>query len=149
MIRLFFTFTIIAILLFVTSCGNSERPISTDIVNNPKSASSKKEGSVPVLTFDKNEHDFGIAMQGERLSYSFKFTNTGKKDLIISQASASCGCTVADFPQTPIRPNGRGHVTIAFDTKGLKGLQTKSVIIFANTNPNQVNLRVSAMVDIP
>lgn len=147
--RLFFTFTITAFLLFLTSCGNTEKPISTDLVNNPKSASSTKEGDVPVLTFDKNEHDFGIAMQGERLSYSFKFTNTGKKDLIISQTSANCGCTVADFPQTPIHPNGKGHVTIVFDTKGLKGLQTKSVVVYANTNPNQVNLRVSAMVDIP
>lgn len=147
--RLFFTFTITAILLFLTSCDNSAKPISTDIVNNPKSASSTKEGDVPILTFDKNEHDFGIAMQGERLSYSFKFTNTGKKDLIISQASASCGCTVADFPQTPIRPNGKSHVTVAFDTKGLKGLQSKSVILYANTNPNQVSLKISAMVDIP
>ena len=147
--QLLFTFTITSILLFLSSCGNSEKPISTDVVNNPKSASSTKEGSVPMLTFDKNEHDFGIAMQGERLSYSFKFTNTGKKDLIISQTSASCGCTVADFPQTPIHPNGKGHVTIVFDTKGLKGLQTKSVVVYANTNPNQVNLRVSAMVDIP
>ncbi|MDD2345556.1 MAG: DUF1573 domain-containing protein [Bacteroidales bacterium] len=147
--QLLFTFTITSMLLFLSSCGNSEKPISTDVVNNPKSASSTKEGSVPMLTFDKNEHDFGIAMQGERLSYSFKFTNTGKKDLIISQTSASCGCTVADFPQTPIHPNGKGHVTIVFDTKGLKGLQTKSVVVYANTNPNQVNLRVSAMVDIP
>lgn len=147
--QLFFTFTITAILLFLTSCDNSEKPISTDIVNNPKSASSTKEGDVPILTFDNNEHDFGIAMQGERLSYSFKFTNTGKKDLIISQASASCGCTVADFPQTPIRPNGKSHVTVTFDTKGLKGLQSKSVILYANTNPNQVSLKISAMVDIP
>ncbi len=140
---------VVGSLFIFNSCGNAEKPISTDIVNNPKTASSDKEGDTPILTFEKNEHDFGIAMQGERLSYSFKFTNTGTKDLLISQTTASCGCTVADFPQTPIQPKGRGHITIVFDTKGLKGLQTKSITVFANTNPNQINLRVSAMVDIP
>jgi hypothetical protein len=143
------TFISFALLLLLISCGNSEKPISTDIVNNPKSASSSNDKESPILTFDKDEHNFGIAMQGERLSYSFKFTNTGKKDLIISQATASCGCTVADFPQTPIRPNGRGHVTIVFETKGLKGFQTKSITVFANTTPNFINLKVSAMVEIP
>lgn len=143
------TFISFALLLLLISCNNTEKPISTDIVNNPKSASSSNDKDSPVLTFEKEEHNFGVAMQGERLSYSFKFTNTGNKDLIISQASASCGCTVADFPQNPIRPNGKGHVTIVFDTKGLKGLQTKSVSVFANTNPNFVIIKVSAMVEIP
>jgi hypothetical protein len=135
--------------LLIVSCNNGDKPLSTDIVNNPKSASSNNDTDAPILTFDNNEHDFGVAMQGERLSYSFKFTNTGKKDLLISQATASCGCTVADFPQDPIRPNGRSHVTVVFDTKGLKGLQSKSITIFANTNPNNINIKISAMVEIP
>ena len=137
------------IMVALSSCGGQEKTISTDIVDNPKSANSSNSEDAPKIEFENSLHDFGNTMQGERLSYAFKFTNAGKKDLIISQASASCGCTVADFPQNPIAPGKEGYITVVFDTKGLKGYQSKSVTVFANTIPNQISLRITAMVEIP
>lgn len=146
----YFNLIIISFLVFaLSSCGNGEKTMSTELVSNPKSANSSDSEDAPAIKFDKNQHDFGNTMQGERLSYSFKFTNVGKKDLIISQASASCGCTVADFPQNPISPGGIGNITVVFDTKGLKGYQSKSITVFANTIPNQISLRITSMVEIP
>ncbi len=143
--------TIYILILFfaISSCGNQDKTINTDIVDNPKSANSSNSENAPKIEFENSEHDFGNTMQGERLSYAFKFTNVGKKDLIISQASASCGCTVADFPQDPIAPGKTGYITTVFDTKGLKGYQSKSITVFANTIPNQISLRITAMVEIP
>lgn len=137
------------IIIGLNSCGNGEKSVSTDLVNNPKSASSNNPEDAPSIKFENANHDFGKTMQGERLSYAFKFTNVGKKDLLISQASASCGCTVADFPQNPISPGGTGNITVVFDTKGLKGYQSKSINVFANTIPNQISLGITAMVEIP
>ncbi len=143
------SFIVTLLIIFaLSSCGNHEKTLSTDIVDNPKSANSSNSENAPKIEFENSEHDFGNTMQGERLSYAFKFTNVGKKDLIISQASASCGCTVADFPQDPIAPGKTGYITVVFDTKGLKGYQSKSVTVFANTIPNQISIRITAMVEI-
>ena len=53
----------------------------------------------PVIEFDKNNHDFGEISEGDIAETEFVFTNVGESDLIISDASGSCGCTVPDYPK--------------------------------------------------
>ena len=119
-----------SIAIIICSCGNNNERYSTDLVNNPASAeSNNKTTDVPVIKFEKTEHNFGKTVQGEKLSYSFKFTNSGKSDLIISQATASCGCTVAEFSQGPIKPGGEGVVSVSFNSEGRKGAQNKAVTV--------------------
>ena len=60
--------------------------------------------NAPVVKFEKEIYDFGVIEQGEKVTYDFKFTNTGKTPLIITDASATCGCTVPEFPKTPVKP---------------------------------------------
>jgi hypothetical protein len=36
----------------------------------------------PVMTFEKDTHDFGIIEEGELASYIFKFSNTGDSPLV-------------------------------------------------------------------
>jgi hypothetical protein len=71
-----------------------EDDIDSDIVNIPGDGS--KSGDLPVITFENENHNFGTITEGEKVSYAFKFKNTGKKDLVISSAKGSCGCTVAE-----------------------------------------------------
>ena len=52
-----------------------------------------------IMTFDKTVHDFGTINEGETVETTFTFTNTGKPDLIIVDARASCeGCIVLNYP---------------------------------------------------
>src|SRR5688500_16250965 len=102
---------LVASLLFVSCKQQEEKPkdtnISTDVVNNPSTASGTSEpGSLPVFTIEKETHDFGRITQGDKVSYSFKFKNTGGSDLVISSAQGSCGCTVPNYPRNPIAPGG-------------------------------------------
>ena len=39
-------------------------------------------------------YDFGKVLEGEVVEYSYRFKNEGTNPLIVSNASASCGCTV-------------------------------------------------------
>ena len=57
------------------------------------------DGKYPVMTFGKKEHNFGVINEGDKVETYFTFTNTGDADLIISNASGSCGCTVPDYPK--------------------------------------------------
>ena len=90
---------------------------------------------VAEMTFEKTVHNFGQITQGEKVEYSFKFTNTGSKDLLIQNAVSSCGCTVPDWPKEPVKPGESGYLKVVFDSHGKEGYTEKEISIKANTNP--------------
>ena len=117
-------------------------------VNNPNTAAPQDMASsenAPVMTFEKTEHDFGTITQEKKVSHTFQFTNTGKSPLIIQSASATCGCTVPEWPKEPIAPGESGKITVEFDPTGKVGQQAKQVTIRANTQPeiNQVTIKTN------
>jgi hypothetical protein len=138
-------------MLLFSSCGNGRSGdlLSGDVVNNPNSADGKHSGNLPVMEFEKDFHDFGRVIQGEKVSYSFKFTNTGNSDLIISKVSSTCGCTVPDFPKTPIGPGDTQKIEVRFDSENRRGFQNKSITVISNTQPNSQVLRIKAEVVLP
>lgn len=133
----------LVMLVFLFSCGNN----NTIEVNNPNTASGQGDmSSLPIFSFESEEHDFGKIVEGEKVSYSFKFKNTGKSNLIISDAKASCGCTVADYPRVPIKPGESGLIGVSFASEGRKGIQNKTITLVANTQPNTKVLTIKAEV---
>ena len=135
------------IILGLISCESSSTKISTDLVNNPSSAEGNKKSSVPAIKFEKTEHDFGKILQGEQVSYTFKFKNVGNAPLIISSIEKTCGCTTPEFTKTPVKPGESGKITMTYDSKGHKGFQNKRLIVKANTNPSETILRIKAQVE--
>lgn len=132
------------------SCENQDSKISTDLVNNSKTADGEAEtGELPAFTFEKTEHDFGKIIQGEKVTYSFKFENTGRTALLISKVSSSCGCTVSKYPKKPIQPGEVEYIVATFDSNHKKGIQNKTITILANTEPNRTVLRVKTQVILP
>ncbi len=130
--------------------NNEEEQISTEVIQNPKTANGKDEtGKLPILEFEETEHDFGKIIEGEIVTYGFKFKNTGKTDLLISTVSTSCGCTASEYPKHPIKKNKEGIIKITFNSKGRTGFQRKSAVVLANTQPNRTVLRIKAVVFNP
>jgi len=93
------------------------------------------EADAPKVQVEKAIYEFGEITQGEKVSYEFKFKNTGKTPLIITNASATCGCTVPEYPSNPIKPGEEGSIKVVFDSAGKLGLQDKVVTITSNANP--------------
>lgn len=150
--NLFTGICLIFLVSIITSCGgNSDKNmIPTDIVSNPNSASGEgNRGTLPKFEFKTLEHDFGNLIEGEVVSFSFKFKNVGGSDLIISQAKADCGCTVAKYTDTPVKPGNEGKVSITFNSNLKHGIQNKKVTLIANTQPNTKVLRIKATVVKP
>ncbi len=104
------------------------------------------DGKYPAMTFNKKEHDFGVINEGDKVETTFVFTNTGEADLIITNASGSCGCTVPEYPKEPIKPGKTGKMKVSFDSNGKPGMQQKSVNITANTASGRDVLTIKANV---
>lgn len=136
----------IAIIAF--SCSSEKGgKLPADIVTNPNSANGSSDLSdLPVIEFKVKEYDFGKLIQGEKVTYSFKFKNTGDSDLIISQVNTSCGCTVPDFTRDPIKPGEEERIKVSFDSKGRNGFQNKVITVLTNCQPNKTVLRIKAKI---
>jgi hypothetical protein len=83
----------------------------------------------------KNSFDFGQVKAGTKVTHEFEFKNNGTSPLIISDAKASCGCTVPDYPKAPIAPGETGKIKVVFDSSGRTGTQHKVVTVTSNAIP--------------
>ncbi len=151
----YFTYLLIISLsigsFLIQGCGQAaDKPLSTDVINNSKSAvETSEEGRAPNIFFTGIEHDFGKIIQGEKVSYNFKFINTGGSDLLISGVSTSCGCTVGKYPKSPVKSGEHGFIEVKFDSHKRKGIQRKTITVSSNSEPNKTTLRIKAEIVIP
>lgn len=93
--------------------------------------------NAPAIKFAVESFNFGKVTAGKKVNYEYAFTNTGKSPLVIQNATASCGCTVPDWPKKPILPGESGKIKVSFDSSNKSGLQDKIVTITGNTIPAQ------------
>ncbi|GAB4397775.1 MAG: hypothetical protein OHK0053_14930 [Microscillaceae bacterium] len=112
----------------------------------PSQQPNNEAGENAVMIFPEMEHNFGQVEEGTIVKHSFKFKNTGKVPLLISNASASCGCTASDWPKEPVLPGKESEIKVEFNTQGKPGQQVKTITLTANTNPSTTVLRLSGMV---
>jgi hypothetical protein len=100
-----------------------------------------------VQWIDSVHQNLGSVQEGAVVEVTWHFKNIGNKPLIVSNASASCGCTVAEKPEAPIAPNGEGIIKAKFDSKGREGSQRKDVFVSANTTGG-TNHQLSFAVEV-
>jgi hypothetical protein len=135
--KLFLYITIAAGLLTTAACNQTTSANNAATASAPADAGNASATNAPAMKFEKETHDFGKIKQGEKVTYAFKFTNTGKSPLIIKDAVATCGCTKPEWPTAPIQPGADGEIKVTFNSAAKMGLQDKQITITANTNPAQ------------
>lgn len=103
-------------------------------------------GPTTSMSFDETTYDFGTVAEGEMVSHTYTFTNTGEETLVLSDAKGSCGCTVPKWPREPIAPGASADITVEFNSKNKKGKRNQKVTITANTNPPQTFIYLTGEV---
>jgi hypothetical protein len=140
---------VLSLIVFATSCKEQRTDISTNDIMNTKSADGKSNADLPEIKFEEETHDFGRITQGEKVTYNFKFKNTGGANLIISSASGSCGCTIPDYPKKPILPGEEANINVVFASEGKSGIVEKSVTIVTNCEPSTRIIYIKANIIVP
>lgn len=148
--RLFpYNLYLITVCLFF-SCGQKKDQIPTDIVNIPATAGKGVDKSnLPEMEFEEEVFDFGDITQGEKVSHDFKFENSGNNALIISNAYADCGCTVAEVPKEPVASGASNVIRITFDSSDKTGMVTKSITVLTNCIPSKKIVKIKANIIVP
>jgi hypothetical protein len=87
----------------------------------------------PVVSFDKETHDYGRVLYGDVVKEEFTLTNLGNENLVIEKLESSCGCTKAVHGNSVVPPKGHTKIVASFDTDGLRpGKKQKTVTVFTN-----------------
>jgi hypothetical protein len=128
-------FVLLIAATFMHSCANGSASEKVNKVNvdNAKSRDAEIKKGVASISLDKKEYDFGTVAEGEVVETVFNVTNSGKIDLVITNAKGSCGCTVPVWPKAPIKPGETGEVAVKFNTSGKPNRQIKTVTLTTNT----------------
>jgi hypothetical protein len=138
---------VLALSLAFVSCDNATARIQNEgAAGGAEDANLVTAQGTPAFQFDTEFHDFGEIEEGIVAEHIFKFTNSGDAPLIISNAQGSCGCTVPDYPRTPIAPGETGEIKVSFNSAGRGGKQDKQVTLNANTVPNTHVLKITSQV---
>ena len=80
-------------------------------------------------------YDFGKVTEGEIVEYNYRFKNTGTKPLVITTVGASCGCTVPEKPEQPIKPGETGFIKVKFNSEHRVGKAHKTITVSSNAEP--------------
>jgi hypothetical protein len=104
-----------------------------DTVDTLKTGTAPVPAEGPVLAFTEKSHDFGDIRQGDKVSYTFTFTNTGTAPLIITNVATTCGCTATGWTKEPVAPGKSGEISATFDSKGKMNRQHKVITIHSNS----------------
>ena len=135
-------------LFIALTIGISLGQLSCDNRQQGESAKTTAETKMPKITFaEKGIYDFGALTEGDTVEHVFTFTNTGQFPLIINNITASCGCTTPEWPREPVAPGAKSSVKVRFNSRGKSGEQSKTITIFANTEPSMTDLHFKAMVN--
>lgn len=126
-----FTFTCCAVLFL--SCKEKQDKKNTQIADTQ-------------VEFTKKSFDFGNITEGETVSHTFFFKNTGEHNLIIRNIETGCGCTTVNHSEKPVKPGKEGKIEIAFNSSGRYGKQYKEISIFANVPQKKITLNFTANV---
>jgi hypothetical protein len=124
--------------------------VSANLVEDFSSLSKEDIANAPVFKLVTATANLGKIKGSSQYDVEFKFTNEGKRDLIIRHIRSTCGCTAVQQENqgVGIKPGESSSVKAVFNSGGYKGKVTKSIYVYTNDPKNsEAVLMLNAEVD--
>lgn len=130
-----------------TSASKEDAKKRDAVKKTPQQTTEKNTNpNAPIIDFEKTIHDYGTMEQHDDGRCEFKFKNTGKEPLILSNVRSSCGCTVPEWPRQPILPGQSEVIKVKYDTKRIGGIN-KSVYVYSNGVKSPITLKIKGKIN--
>ena len=131
----YLTYIILILSSTIVAAQNIQEDVTSINQDTIVSDTGKTETDGAVISFTNTSYNAGNVEEGFNLSYKFEFFNNGNEPLLITNVRASCSCTVASFPKTPVLPGNTGKISLELDTKN-PGKFNKVVAVYSNAINN-------------
>ena len=126
--------------------------ISANLVEDFSGLTREEIENAPVFKVDNNTVNLGKIQGNTQNEVEFKFTNAGKRDLILRYIRSSCGCTAVQQGNqgVGIKPGESSSIKATFNSGSYRGKVTKAIYVYTNDPKNsQVVLMLNAEVEQP
>ncbi|MCE5345017.1 MAG: DUF1573 domain-containing protein [Bacteroidales bacterium] len=114
-------------------------------ISAQSSSTTKDDSSSHGITFNKTIHNFGKLIQDDPAGCEFIFYNKGRSPIIISDITASCGCTVPSWSKKPVMPGDSGSIQVLYLTNA-PGTFEKEITVFSNATKEPLLLKIKGKV---
>ncbi len=100
------------------------------------------------IRITETTHDFGAVPYKKATGCRFEFSNPGNTVLLISDVRTSCGCTVAEWTKTPVKPGKSGTINVEYDA-AFPGVFHKEITVYYNGPGSPAVLKIQGTVAYP
>ena len=137
-----------AIVAVLFSCNGSSQKNNSNTADSLAVADSAANAeNLGKIEFEEAAYDFGTIKEGAVVEHIFKFKNTGEAPVILSQVSASCGCTTPEYTKDPVLPGKEGEIKVSYNSKGHTGNQQKIVTVSSNAENKVTTVQIKGTVE--
>lgn len=92
-------------------------------------------------------HDFGAFDEDTKKKTAyFRFVNNGDEPVSVVGATATCGCTVPKYSDTPTEPGDTAVIEVSYDPSGRPGRFSKQVYVRTSASPERIKLTLQGTV---
>lgn len=112
---------------------------------SPAAALSTFSAAPAVKWITEQEHDFGDMRQGRPQVFVFQFQNISPDTMLLQTVRTSCGCTAANWTESPLAPGDSGEVRIEYDAYQ-SGDFDKKIRVFFDVQRKPEILRIKGTV---
>lgn len=110
-------------------------------------ASSAFASGAPKIKLAEKSFDFGTIREADgEVSHDFVIENIGDSPLIITSASASCGCTTPLIPKEPVKKGEKATIRVTYNPAGRPGEFSKDITVRSNAKPSKFKLKITGTV---
>jgi len=99
----------------------------------------------PALVFDAESKDYNPKPGEATAPFVFNLTNVSASEIIISNVTTSCGCTVAQLPAQPwhLAPGTNGQIKATMNLAGKMGHVTKTLTVYSSVGIKALHVNVT------
>jgi hypothetical protein len=121
--------------------------VTASLVEDFSGMTREQLANAPLIKLENQIFDIGKMPVNQTKEVEFKFTNTGKSNLILRHIRSTCGCTAVQQGKSVIAPGETSSIKAVFSSGANPGIQHKNIFVYTNDPQNpEVALTVKGEV---